>query len=320
MIAQIPCRGPTVLEGPVDDRLPWPQHPWISPGIEHGEGGLLSSRASSSSVPTDERTLSTAPLTVVAAALNERENIEPWLENLSWVDRIVVVDHGSIDGSREILESHPSVQVIDAPAGEGLVEDIRRMGLEEITDGWILVLDLDERVTDELRDEVEELLERRPSESGFSIPFRHYLLGRWLKHGGWADHHLRLFKAGLGDYQPGLIHSDAIVEGTVGQLKGKILHFAHPTIHDFVTRMNRYTTQSAPALARGEVGGLRKRRILPHSRLSWLRASASVFWCRYFKDRGFKDGMPGFITAVLLAAYIFIEQSKAWEYQLELHR
>ena len=78
--------------------------------------------------------------------------------------------------------------------------------------------------------------------------------------------------------------------------------------------------QSAPALARGEVGGLRKRRILPHSRLSWLRASASVFWCRYFKDRGFKDGMPGFITAVLLAAYIFIEQSKAWEYQLELHR
>ncbi|HIC24196.1 MAG TPA: glycosyltransferase, partial [Planctomycetes bacterium] len=178
MIAQIPCRGPTVLEGPVDDRLPWPQHPWISPGIEHGEGGLLSSRASSSSVPTDERTLSTAPLTVVAAALNERENIEPWLENLSWVDRIVVVDHGSIDGSREILESHPSVQVIDAPAGEGLVEDIRRMGLEEITDGWILVLDLDERVTDELRDEVEELLERRPSESGFFIPFRHYLLGR----------------------------------------------------------------------------------------------------------------------------------------------
>jgi glycosyltransferase involved in cell wall biosynthesis len=256
----------------------------------------------------------------VAAVLNERENIESWLENLSWVDRIVVVDHGSIDGSREILEAHPSVQVVDAPAGEGLVEDIRRMGLEKITDGWILVLDLDERVTDELRDEVEELLKRQPSESGFSIPFRHYMLGRWLKHGGWADQHLRLFRAGQGDYLPGLIHSDAIVEGTVGQLQGKILHFAHPTIHDFVMRMNRYTTQSAPALARGEVGGLRKRRILPHSRLSWLRASASVFWCRYFKDRGFKDGMPGFITAVLLAAYIFIEQSKAWEYQLESHR
>ena len=280
----------------------------------------MSSRASSSSVPTDERTVSTAPFAVVAAVLNERKNIEPWLENLSWVDRIVVVDHGSIDGSREILESHPSVQVVDAPAGEGLVEDIRRMGLEKITDGWILVLDLDERVTDELRAEVEELLKRQPSESGFSIPFRHYMLGRWLKHGGWADQHLRLFRAGQGDYLPGLIHSDAVVEGTVGQLQGKILHFAHPTIHDFVMRMNRYTTQSAPALARGEVGGLRKRRILPHSRLSWLRASASVFWCRYFKDRGFKDGMPGFITAVLLAAYIFIEQSKAWEYQLESHR
>lgn len=306
--------------GPVDDRLPWPQHPWVSPGIDHGEGGLLSSRASSSSVPATERTIPTAPLTVVAAILNERENIEPWLENLSWVDRIVVVDHGSHDGSREMLESLPAVQLIDAPAGEGLVEDIRRMGLSEITDGWILVLDLDERVTDELRDEIEQLLEGQPSESGYTIPFRHYLLGRWLKHGGWADQHLRLFRAGQGDYLPGVIHSDAVVDGTVGQLQGKILHFAHPTIHDFVTRLNRYTTQSAPALARGEVGGLRKRRMLPHSRLSWLRASASVFWGRYVKDRGFKDGMPGFITAVLLAAYIFIEQSKAWEYQLESSR
>ena len=257
---------------------------------------------------------------MVAAVLNERENIEPFLENLSWVDHIVAVDHGSVDGSRELLESHPAVEVIDAPAGEGLIEDIRRLGLEKVTNGWVLVLDLDERVTDDLRREIEELLESESPESGYHIPFRHYLLGRWLQHGGWADQHLRLFKAGHGDYLPGLIHADAIVNGTVGQLKGKILHFAHPTIHDFLARMNRYTTQSAPALARGEVGGLRKRRMLPPSQFKWLRASASVFWCRYFKDRGFKDGMPGFITAVLLAAYIFIEQSKAWECQLESHR
>lgn len=259
-------------------------------------------------------------LTVVAAVLNERENIEPWLENLSWVDRIVVIDHGSLDGSRDLLESHPAVELIDAPEGEGLIEDIRRLGLARITDGWVLVLDLDERVTDGLRSEIEKLLRTDSPESGFHIPFRHYLLGRWLKHGGWDDQHLRLFRAGKGDYLPGRIHSDAMVEGTIGQMTGQILHFAHPTIHDFLARMNRYTSQSAPALARGEVGGLRKRRMLPPSRLSWLRASASVFWTRYFKGKGFKDGMPGFITAVLLAAYIFIEQSKAWEYQLESQR
>lgn len=256
----------------------------------------------------------------MAAVLNERENIQPWLENLSWVDRIVVVDHGSADGSRELLKSHPLVEIIDAPAGEGLIEDIRRLGLEEVINGWVLVLDLDERVTDDLRREIEELMMKESTCSGYHIPFRHYLFGRWLQHGGWDDLHLRLFRAGHGDYLPGLIHSDAIVEGTLGQLEGKILHFAHPTIHDFVARMNRYTTQSAPALARGEVGGLRKRRMLPPSRLAWIRASASVFWCRYIKDRGFKDGMPGLITAILLSAYIFVEQSKAWECQLESQR
>ncbi|MEC9476192.1 MAG: glycosyltransferase family 2 protein [Planctomycetota bacterium] len=280
----------------------------------------MPSQTSPSTPATEDGSLTSAPLTVVAAVLNERENIEPWLENLSWVDRIVVVDHGSVDGSRELLEEQSHVEVVDAPAGEGLIEDIRRLGLDCVTDGWILVLDLDERVTDDLRFEIRELLEKDPPPDGFRIPFRHYLFGRWLQHGGWDDHHLRLFRAGSGDYLPGLIHSDAVVTGTVGQLEGKILHFAHPTIHDFLARMNRYTTQSAPALARGEVGGLRKRRMLPPSRLAWMRASASVFWCRYIKDRGFKDGMPGFITAVLMAAYIFVEQSKAWEYQLESQR
>jgi hypothetical protein len=42
-----------------------------------------------------------------------------------------------------------------------------------------------------------------------------------------------------------------------------------------------------------------------------------MFWVRYIKDRGFRDGMPGFVVAVLLSAYIFIEQAKAWEVRLE---
>ena len=277
------------------------------------KGGSPLSQSTTAITSISRMEIPAASLTIVAAVLNERENIEPWLENVGWADRVIVIDHGSKDGSRELLAEHPAVELIDAPKGEGLIEDIRRLGLSRVEEGWVLVLDLDERVTDELKMEIDSLLRQDPEESGFRIPFRHYLLGRWLQHGGWNDRHLWLFRAGEGDYIPGLIHSDAIVEGSVGDLAGKVLHFAHPTIHDFLSRMNRYTSQSADALARGEVGGLRKRKILPASRLSWTRASASMFWVRYIKDRGYRDGMPGFIVAVLLAAYIFIEQSKAWE-------
>ncbi|MDE0959263.1 MAG: glycosyltransferase family 2 protein [Planctomycetota bacterium] len=277
----------------------------------------MSSQSRSTTVSNSERFVPTASLSVVAAVLNEKENIEPWMQNIGWADRIVVIDHGSEDGSRQWFEQRPDVEVIDAPRGEGLIEDIRRLGLDQIHEGWILVLDLDERVTDELRQEIEQLLQSDRPESGFRIPFKHYLLGRWLQHGGWDDQHLRLFRAGLGDYSPGSIHSEAIVDGPIGELSGSVLHFAHPTIHDFLSRMNRYTSQSAEALARGEVGGLRKRAMLPQSKWSWFRASASMFWVRYFKDRGFRDGMAGFVVAVLLSAYIFIEQAKAWEVRLE---
>ena len=277
----------------------------------------MPSQPTSTTATAPERSAASEPLSVVAAVLNDRENIGPWLENVCWADRIVVIDHGSEDGSRQLLEQHSAVELIDAPHGEGLIEDIRRRGLSLIEEGWVLVLDFDERVTDELKDEIASLLNSDRSESGFQIPFRHYLLGRWLQHGGWDDHHLRLFRAGQGDYVAGLIHSEAIVSGDVGVLSGQVLHFAHPTIHDFLSRMNRYTTQSAPALARGEVGGLRKRAMLPLSRISWLRASCSMFWVRYIKDRGYRDGMQGFVVVVLLAAYIFIEQAKAWEVRLE---
>ena len=253
-------------------------------------------------------------LTVVAAMLNERGQLESWLENLSWVDHIVIVDHGSSDGSLEFMKKQPQCRCVSATKGEGLIEDIRSHGLAVVEDGWVLVLDMDERVTQELREEIESAITDNPEEDGFRIPFRHYVFGRWLKHGGWDDEHLRLFRAGKGHYTPGKIHAGANVEGLVGQLKGQILHFAHPTIHDFLMRMNRYTTQSAETLASGKPGGLRKRVRLPESRWRWFQASASFFWTRYIKHRGFRDGMAGFIIAFMLAAYLFVEQAKAWEY------
>jgi len=261
--------------------------------------------------------LTPARITVVAAVLNERGQIDEWLSHLGWVERIVAVDHGSNDGTRQRLAEDSRVEIIDAPPGEGLVEDIRCLGLDAVDDGWILVLDVDERISIELRDEILELLSGEVEEMGFLLPFRHLVFGRWLSHGGWDDAHLRLFRAGEGRYLPGVIHSDARVAGAVGRLNGEVLHFGLPTIHDFLTRMNRYTSQSAPALARGEIGGLRKRRSLPPSPLRWTHAAASVFWNRYIKSRGFLDGTPGFLIAALLSAYRFVELAKAWEARLE---
>jgi hypothetical protein len=257
---------------------------------------------------------------VVAAALNEIEHLGAWLDSVRFADRVIVADHGSRDGTRERLSAAgPPVEVIDVPPG-GFVEDLRQRAIAAVEDGWILVLDLDERVPISLRDEILRTIERDPPEAGFRIPFRHFIFGRWLRHGGWDDAHLRLFRAGRGTYAPGRIHAQPEVAGAIGDLTGRIVHFAHPTLSDFVARMNRYTSQSAPALAAGEPGGLRRRRALPPRPLPWLAASASVFWGRYLRAGGFRDGMAGFLAAAMLAAYRFVEQAKAWEAREALAR
>ncbi len=261
--------------------------------------------------------MGSARITVVTTVLNERKQIDEWLAHLDWVETIVAVDHGSVDGTRERLAEDSRVELVDATKGEGLVEDIRRLGLERVESGWVLVLDVDERVSLELKDEILQRLSGGVDELGFLLPFQHLVFGRWLRHGGWDDAHLRLFRAGEGRYLPGVIHADAQVAGGIGRFKGKVLHFGLPTIHDFLTHMNRYTSQSADPLARGEVGGLRKRRGLPPTPWRWAHACASVFWNRYVKHRGFLDGVQGFLIAFLLSSYQFVELAKAWEARLE---
>jgi hypothetical protein len=249
---------------------------------------------------------------------NEIAVLDDWLDSVRFADRVVLADHGSRDGTRERLAElgerarTPAIEVVDVPPG-GIIEDVRGHAMERVDAGWVLVLDLDERVPIPLRDEILATIARDPPEAAFRIPFRHYAFGRWLRHGGWDDAHVRLLRAGRCAYAPGRIHAQPEVDGAIGDLSAFVVHFAHPRIADFLAKMNRYTSQSAPALAAGEAAGLRRRPALPARPLAWLRACFSVFWGRYVRHGGFRDGRAGFILAALLAAYRFVEQAKAWE-------
>ena len=97
------------------------------------------------------------------------------------------------------------------------------------------------------------------------------------------------------------------------QLKNLVVHFNHRSIAEFVDKMNLYTSSDAPlSLANGR-GGLRNRP-LPRS-FAWrlFCAPLSVFWNRYFRHRGFRDGVHGFVVAVLMGFYQFVEYGKVWE-------
>ena len=250
-------------------------------------------------------------ITVIAAACNESEQAQSWLDQLDWVDRVVVVDTGSVDGTREIFVE-AGVEVLEGEPG--LIHRAKNRAIRSVTSGWILDLDLDERVPLPLQAEILEVLDGASERvAAYRLPFRHYVFGRWLRHGGWRTKHLRLYRAGQARYPEDRAHSTLEVEGEIDELSEAVVHFAHPLLHDFLVKMNRYTSQDAPLTLEHGRGGLRNRPPLPERRWPWFRASAGVFWNRYLKSAGFRDGLPGFVVATLLAYYVFVEQAKLWE-------
>ena len=130
-------------------------------------------------------------ISAIIITYNEEANIEECLKSVSWADEIVVVDAMSSDRTCDIARSFTD-RILRKP-WEGYAA-ARRYAIASAQSEWILSIDADERVTPELRAEIETQL-AGPRSDGYLIPRKAYFLGRWIKHCGWYPANvLRLFK------------------------------------------------------------------------------------------------------------------------------
>ena len=237
----------------------------------------------------------------------------------------------STDRTLSIARELADVTLCHDGGPQGLIHVNKNRGFDAAKGPWILNLDADERLTTELRDEIVAVLEgasvdrvtgeasSATSESepivAYDIPFTHFFFGKYLRHGGYRNRLVRLFRKGALRYPEDRAHSTPEVSGVVASLRGLVVHFNHPDVRSFVEKMNRYTSSDAPLLVEHGRGGLRNRS-LP-ANLGWKMFSAplGVFWNRYIRHAGFRDGVHGFVAAALMAFYQFIEYAKAWEAQ-----
>jgi glycosyltransferase involved in cell wall biosynthesis len=179
--------------------------------------------------------------------------------------------------------------------------------MELASGDWILSLDADERVTDELKNEIKSVLNTGGKDiQGYRIPRKSFFLNRWIKHSGWyPGYQTRLFKKEFAFIKPKLVHEGFEIKGETEYLKNDLLHYTVTSISDFASRVNSYSTLQAI-----EKTGIKK------VKLSDLLFRPFISFIKhYIFKSGFMDGPQGFMVAMFDMITNTLTYMKMWEMQ-----
>ncbi len=244
------------------------------------------------------------PVSATLITFNEERNIAGAVESLSWAEEIVVVDSGSTDATLEICRRY--TDRIFHRDWSGYV-DQKNYAVERAANDWIFSLDADERASPELVREIQSLRSAGPGSPGYRIPRVACFMGRWIRHGDWyPDFQLRLFDRRHGRWEGGRVHESVKIAGETGLLKGEIQHFTYHSLTDYLKRLEVYSSLAAADYReRGKSSGCLK--MLANPLLTFVKA--------YLLKRGFLDGAPGLLVAVMGAVSVFFKYAKLYELQ-----
>lgn len=268
------------------------------------------------------------PLSVIVPIRNEAENLPRCLTSVAWADEIFVVDSQSTDASAQIAGQH-GAKVVQFHFN-GTWPKKKNWALENLPfkHEWVLILDADEVLPPEARDEIAQAIVDR-TKAGYWINRHFIFLGRKLKHAYYPNWNLRLFRHSLGRYEKitGLktgsgdneVHEHVTVRGETGRLKSEMAHYAFPTVEVFVEKHNRYSNWEARVAVAGEM-----KADLAHEHVDLRRRGKSFarhlpfrpflrFLYVYIWQKGFLDGRHGYYFARLHATYEFLSVVKTFE-------
>ena len=248
-------------------------------------------------------------ISAVINTRNEEQNIRYCFETLKWCDEIIVVDMESEDKTVEIareytdkIYNHEKVLAFDVA---------RKFAVDQATGEWVLLIDADEMVPKTLADSLLKIVEENRIDI-VEVPFKHYIMGAWIKHSGWGYTPMpRFFRRGMIEFAE-TIHGYMRKVANAGTLRLEskeencIEHFNYIDSSHFVEKLNRYTSVEALHLFQsGE----------SFSRWKLCKTAFREFYNRYYKAKGYRDGVRGFSLCVMMTFYRALSFIKLWEMQ-----
>ena len=242
-------------------------------------------------------------ISVVIITKNEEKNIGKCLESIKWVDEIIVIDDCSSDKTVEICKKYTNKVFRKKWLG---YSGQKKFGFKKASNEWILNLDADEQISEKLQKEIKEILKTNKSDKAFYIPYYNYFLGKRIMGCGWyPDYHLRLFRNKKWEMKRMEIHESISVKGEKKYLKNPIIHCSYINISHYLEKLNRYTSLEAQTIK-----NIKNRRKLVYLMLA---KPLKTFKKMYIKQKGYKEGMHGFILSVFSSIYRFMVYAKYWE-------
>src|SRR5215210_2149015 len=95
-------------------------------------------------------------LSIIVPTNNRIDVVEDCLKSVRWADEVIVVDSYSTDGTLDIARKYAD-RVLQHEYGFSALQ--KNWAIPQATHEWVLIVDTDERVTPELRDEIEAVLQ-----------------------------------------------------------------------------------------------------------------------------------------------------------------
>lgn len=241
-------------------------------------------------------------ITAVIIAKNEEEMIANCIETVRWCDQIMVIDNGSTDETA-LLAENAGAKVISFKSDD--FSKTREVALKHVKTDWLFYLDADERVTPRLYSEISVHLETGSAQA-LRLKRDNYCYGFNFSHGGWQnDQVVRIFDREVIIGWKGKIHESPVFEGVVVDLHTPLVHLTHRSTQDNLRKSAEWTIKEATLLY--EAG------IPPVTFMTLMRKGVMEFVRRAIVNKGYKDGMPGLIEALVQAINRVFVYIQVWE-------
>jgi glycosyltransferase involved in cell wall biosynthesis len=242
------------------------------------------------------------PVSVVIPTYNVENRIRDCLGSVGWADEILVVDSFSTDRTVEICREYTD-RILQHEYVNYSTQN--NWAVPQASHKWVMVVDSDEQVSEQLRDSILEALADPGDCDGFEFKRENFFLGKPIKHGGWdRDFVIRLFDKERGRHRERRVHPGIEVDGRARRLDGPLYHHTYGSFDEYFEKFRRYTAWSANDL-RSET-----------RQATWINLAVRP-WMRFLKmyvlRRGFLDGKHGLVLSFLAAFNVFTKYARLWE-------